>query len=82
MSGFIELLCKKLDYLTCHSFTTKAQCVFLKAIKNYLENGTVLSILDFAENYSFVVQDCSQWPIQEFYWENVQATLHPMTILY
>ena len=28
---------------------------------------------DFAENYSYVVQD----EIQRFHWENKQATLHP-----
>ena len=28
---------------------------------------------DFAENYSYVVQD----EIQSFHWENKQATLHP-----
>ena len=30
-------------------------------------------LLDFAENYSFVVQDA----VQGFHWGNSQATLHP-----
>ena len=35
-------------------------------------------ILDFAENYSFLVQDA----IQGFYWQNAQATLHPFGVYY
>ena len=31
---------------------------------------------DFAENYAFVVQDA----IQGFYWQNVQATVHPFVV--
>lgn len=34
--------------------------------------------MDFAENYSFVVQDAAQG----FHWENVQATLHPFVAYY
>ena len=32
--------------------------------------------MDFAENYSFLVQDA----IQGFYWQNNQATLHPFAV--
>ena len=35
-------------------------------------------VLDFAENYSFVVQD----EVQGFHWNNTQATLHPFVIYY
>ena len=34
--------------------------------------------MDFAENYSFLVQDA----IQGFYWQNEQATLHPFAVYY
>ena len=32
-------------------------------------------MLDFTENYSFVVQD----EVQGFHWNNTHATLHPYT---
>ena len=35
-------------------------------------------MLDFAENYSFVVQDA----VQGYYWNNSQATLHPLVAYY
>ena len=38
----------------------------MPALENILQG-------DFAENYSYVVQD----EIQSFHWENKQATLHP-----
>ena len=47
-------------------------------MKETLQQDTTIILLDFAENYSFVVQDA----IQGFYWENSQATLHPFTIYY
>ena len=34
--------------------------------------------MDFAENYSFIIQDT----IQGFYWQNGQATLHPFAVYY
>ena len=34
--------------------------------------------MDFAENYSFIIQDA----IQGFYWQNSQATLHPFAVYY
>ena len=40
---------------------------------NLSENELII-ILDFDENYYFVVQDA----LQGFHWENSQATLHPI----
>ena len=34
--------------------------------------------MDFAENYSFIIQDA----IQSFYWQNSQATLQPLAVYY
>ena len=34
--------------------------------------------MDFAENYSFIIQDA----IQGFYWQNSQAMLHPFDVYY
>ncbi len=42
--------------------------------KQGLEEGEVLVVCDFAENYSFVVQD----EIQSFHWNSEMATVHPL----
>ena len=41
-----------------------------------LDNETCIILIDFAENYSFLVQDA----IQSFCWQNQQATLHPFAV--
>ena len=43
-----------------------------------LDNETCIILIDFVENYSFLVQDA----IQSFYWQNQQATLHPFEVYY
>ena len=45
----------------------------MKITKENLSGNELIILLDFAENYSFVVQDAAQG----FRWENSQATLHP-----
>jgi len=46
---------------------------FYKDCKEDLVEGEVLVVMDFAENYSFVVQD----EVQSFHWNNTMVTLHP-----
>ena len=73
-----ELACDLLEIvlqinaITSHSFIAKAQAAYLSQQKESLTQGTVVVLLDFAENYSFVVQDT----VQGYYWDNNQATLH------
>ena len=50
----------------------KAQANHLKMAKENLSENELIILLDFAENYSFVVQDA----VQGFQWENSQATPH------
>ena len=45
-------------------------------MKTSLRPGHALILLDFAENYSFLVQDA----IQRLHWNNSQAMLHPFVI--
>ena len=45
------------------------------AKKQNLANESIV-ILDFAENYNFIVQDA----IQSFCWNNAQATLCPFVV--
>ncbi|MCP3667236.1 MAG: hypothetical protein GY696_32870, partial [Gammaproteobacteria bacterium] len=59
-----------------HDFIAKKQSQFCSQRKNQLEDGEVLVVCDFAENYSFVLQDAAQG----FHWNNAQATLHPFVV--
>ena len=68
----------KLQKLTVHSYIAKSQAASLRKLKNELSSTEVVVLLDFSENYEFVVQD----EIQSFHWNKIQATLHPTVIYY
>ncbi len=73
-SDFLESLSKNISNLTKHYFSSKYQIEYLKKLKTNLQSQEGCSVGDFAENYSFVVQDAAQG----FHWENSQcAVLHP-----
>ena len=57
--------------LLSHHFIYKQQQNFLKNKKETLSDNECIIILDFAENYTFMVQDA----IQSFHWNNTQATI-------
>ena len=46
---------------------------FQRVKKASLKFDEAVLILDFAENHSFVAQDC----VQSYHWNNAQATIHP-----
>ena len=73
LDAFIDVLTEKLEKLTAHHYIAKSQAAYLSNLKETLNEDEAILILDFAENYSFVVQDA----VQSFHWENSQATLHP-----
>lgn len=75
---FIELLVGSISSLTSHSYLAKSQGRFLKQMKSELERDECIVLLDFAENYKFVVQD----EVQSFHWNNQMCTLHPAVIYY
>jgi len=60
-----------------HDFIAKQQSIFLKNLKTPQMDYFIV-IADFAENYSFVLQDAAQG----FHWTNTQATIHPFVIYY
>ena len=62
--------------LFCHHFLKVQQAAYLKEAKAILDNETCIILMDFLENYSFLVQDA----IQSFFWQNQQATLHPFAV--
>ena len=78
ISDFIGIICNSLQDLTSHSYISKTQAEYLKIRKENIDNETAISLGDFAENYSFVVQD----EVQSFHWNNLQCTLHPVVLYY
>jgi hypothetical protein len=52
--------------------------MFLKELKCNLQSGEFVVLCDFAENYSFVLQD----EAQGFHWNNAPATIHPFVIYF
>lgn len=75
---FITSFCDKLQFLLRHDFIAKIQLKYYQQLKERLGVGEFLVVMDFAENYSFIVQDASQ----SFHWNNAQATLHPFVIYF
>ena len=76
VSEFIDTATNMIYDLCHHHFIKEAQSRYLRESKEKLATDTVLILMDFAENYSFILQDA----IQGFYWQNNQATLHPFAV--
>jgi hypothetical protein len=74
LRSFIGMLPKLLH----HDFIAMQQSNFLRTTKERLQPGEFLIVGDFAENYSFILQDAAQ----SFHWNNLQATLHPFVCYY
>ena len=45
------------DDMTAHSYISKAQSTYLMNQKEDLDSDTCIVMLDFAENYQYVLQD-------------------------
>jgi hypothetical protein len=71
---FTHTLIAKLAVLQPHSFVAVQQAMYLKQLKSDLQVGVVIVLCDFAENYSFKLQD----EAQAFYWNDTHASLHPL----
>ncbi|KAL5474387.1 hypothetical protein EMCRGX_G026329 [Ephydatia muelleri] len=69
---FVETFITKLQVLSRHDFIAQEQSNYLKDRKAALNEGEVLVLGDFSENYTFIIQDA----IQGYHWTNTQATLH------
>ena len=67
-----------IDALTSHSYIAKAQSKYLKTRKENLDDTTVILLCDFAENFTYVIQD----EIQSYHWTQNQATIHPIVMYY
>ena len=75
---WIEDSVRVLDDLTNHSFIAKSQSRYLNARKSFLTNDHCIILLDFAENYTFTIQD----ELQSYHWNQQQCTIHPAVMHY
>ncbi|XP_063223012.1 uncharacterized protein LOC134531252 [Bacillus rossius redtenbacheri] len=75
---FFLSLIEKLDSLKTHNFISKIQSQHLREKKEKLNETECIVLADFAENFTFVIQD----EIQSYHWVNRQATVHPFVYYY
>lgn len=75
---FVEEFCKQLRDLKKHDFVAKQQSSFFSEKKSLLQENEIVITCDFAENYSFVLQD----EAQGFHWNNSMATVHPFVVYF
>lgn len=71
---FIEELNNKFLLLKPHSFLAKQQSQFCNVKKGNLDDGEILVVMDFSENYKYIAQDASQ----AFHFNNTQCTVFPV----
>ena len=57
---FSEEVTSNFDTLRAHYFIAKSPGNFLEDLKEKLKENELTILLDFAENYSFIVQDAVQ----------------------
>ena len=74
----IDMISNSIDKLTSHSYIAKAQSSHLKLRKENVDENTILVLVDFSENVTFIIQD----EIQSYHWCKEQATLHPIVMYY
>lgn len=75
---FIYQFGHQLQDLKTHEFISSHQSKFFKQTKETLQPNEFAIVLDFSENFSFVIQD----EIQAYHWSNAQCTVHPYCIYY
>lgn len=77
-NNFIKQLCKDVSNLTLHHFIADTQKRYLNYCKDNLTVSECIILMDFSENYSFIIQNS----VQAFYYNNTQATIHPFVVYY
>ena len=60
VDDFIDDLISKVSILSKHHFIAKNQNNYLRLLKNELKSNELIILMDFSENYSFVVQEESE----------------------
>lgn len=72
----LKTLSQQIADLTLHHYRAKAQSAYFAQLKERVGEGEVVVQGDFAENFSFVVQDAAQG----FHWDSSQCTVHPFVV--
>lgn len=73
---FLQSLFSDIRNLILHHFIADSQKNCLSHCKDNLTSETAIVLMDFAENYLFVIQRS----VQSFYCNNIHATIHPFII--
>ena len=76
INEFIEKLSQDVYQLTLHHFISKHQGYSFSEAKKHIKTDEAVVQLDFAENYTMVIQNASQ----SSYFDGKQATLHPYIV--
>ena len=76
INEYKELVITAVNSLTVHSYLAKCQARYLKSKKINLTVYEVIVLVDFAENYNFIIQD----EIQSYHWSKNYCTLHPIVV--
>lgn len=61
-----------------HEYATKQQFKYLRHLKETMSDQSCIILMDFSENYSYIVQNQAQ----SYYWTKNACTLHPIVIYY
>lgn len=78
-SNFLDILETQLEKFVVHQFKVGQQIQFIRMKKEGLvPTKEVMCQLDFAENYSCIIQDA----IQSHYFGRPQVTIHPFVVFY
>lgn len=78
IDDFLDCFGQKCQDLIPHNFIAERQSLYIKELKSTLSVNEFIVIMDFSENYTFVLQDAAQG----FHWNNAQATVHPFGIYF
>lgn len=73
---YINKIVEKLEKLIPHSFIAHAQSNYLSEAKANLKSDMAIVLLDFSENFSYVIQD----EAQGYHWTSSACTVHPVII--
>ena len=76
VEDFVEEFANQFVLLKRHDFIAKQQSSFFSEKKATLTKSEAVITCDFAENYSFLIQD----EAQGFHWNNSMATVHPFVV--
>ena len=74
---FVDSLATTVNHMTTHIYISEAQSMHLMNKMESIDSDICI-MLDFAENYHYVLQD----QIQSFHWNNNQCNIPPAIIYY